>query len=644
VPRVFFCCFHLGLNSHEPVCLHTRKSSLELNPDEVLFMRLTIPAPLPAFCSSPLRRSIPLSRMRRPFLLLSVSFLWLPVVAQTRNDNQTDNRLGIVKDSQRRGRGRSIRELSDYVKEHLNDPEWQDAGSYLLLAELMKQLGDYRAQKYYEKAIAEDGYNPGYEYFYAEYLRNFRGAQHPLFPEAEKHYFEALRKFQRWKAGQPKDEKSSAAVKYLYDLIDRGLITLYQEDGVPLFGRDSKSGETAPSVRKPVAFLSSVNRFAVNTADLDEVHDTRDFTSEALLTSAARGHSPLSRDELRGIVRLKRAAETSDRLRFRHGGWPMVDFFFKRRDIEDAKITNFFLPNQFNEVKLIEYGVAVEKPFDVAPYFDLFLRGAYHKIQRKGVVDFRPEVNEDINQLEGNAALSRFFGPDKATLELKYVFQDINPDTSPRPAIRDRRILATTFNYQILRPLPLIRRPYEQQFATRGLHLFGGLVRDKERFGIVDVRRNDYFVGSSINGILRKFDVTIQPGLITASVSDDPLRRNSQYRTDVNVLLRALDEEERPGIPKRRFLGLHLAFFNVVFPFKIDVAREGPKDFENYKVGAGLNAKLFRRGFSEAPEPNGPRQSFHGTTFLVSARYDYQRFRMLNKSRHLFSINLSMGF
>lgn len=581
-------------------------------------------------------------------LLLSITCPLLPAIAQTRDENQEDNPIGIAEGAQKRGRNLSIRELSDYVKEHLNDPEWQNAGSYLFIAEVMKQLGDYRAEKYYGKAIAAataaGDPNPGYDFFYAEYLRNFRGAQRPLFPLAEKHYFEALRKFPRWQAKQPADNaKTQKGVRDLYERIERGLITLYQQDGLPVLERNSKDDTTGQIMKKPVVFLSSINRFAVSTADLDEIHDVRDFTSEALLTSSARPDNPPSDDELRGIVRLKRPAATFDRLRVRYNAWPVVDFFFQRRDIEDAKITNPSLPNEFNRVKLTEYGLAVEKPFAVGPYFDGFLRGAYHKIQRKGVVDFLAAANEDINQFEGNAAISRFLGPDKATLEFKYVFQDINQETMPRPAIRDRRIVATTFSYQILRPLPLIRRPYEQQFATRGLHLFGGLVRDRERFPAA-VQRNDYFIGTSINGILRRFDVTIQPSIFTFSVSDDTRRSNSQYRTDVNVVLRAVDEEERPGIPDKQFLGMRLAFFHVTFPFKFDVTRDGPKDFENYKAGLGLNAKFFRRGFRETLEPDGAPPSFRGTTYLVSARYDYQRFNFLKKREHLFSVSFSVGF
>src|SRR5689334_6958769 len=70
----------------------------------------------------------------------------------------------------------------------------ENAGDYLLIAELMKRVGDLRADEYYQKAIAADGTEPAYELFYADYLRNFRGPGRPLFPDAEKHYRRAQKK------------------------------------------------------------------------------------------------------------------------------------------------------------------------------------------------------------------------------------------------------------------------------------------------------------------------------------------------------------------------------------------------------------------------------------------------------------------
>jgi hypothetical protein len=577
--------------------------------------------------------------------LLCLLLFLSPVVLAQRVERGEDKELtlGLVENSRKLARNMSLSALSAYIKRRLDDPRAQNGSGYFLTAELMRQTGDYRAQDFYEKAIAADDAQPGYEFFYAEYLRNFRGPQRPLFPGAEKHYFAALGKLEQWYRTHPSARDTLDNLDELGRRIERGLITLYQQDGLPLLSRRAEPGASAPALATPFAFLSTVNRFAVSPTDFDEVHDVRDFTSEALFAaSATRLNRDLTEDELRAIVRSKQPLATFDRLRFRYHNWPVLDLFYQHRKIEQAQITNFFEPDRFNKVKLDEFGVAVEKPFNVAPYFDFALRGAYHRIRRQGVVEFLPATEEDINQFEGTAAVSRFFGPDKANLEFTYVFQDINPAT-PNPPTRDRKIIAATLNYQILRPLKFLRRPYEQQFSTRGLHLFGGIVEDKERFGVVVVRKHDYFVGTSLNG-LGQFDITVQPGIFTSAVSADTSQHNSQYRTDINVRWRILDEETTPGIPSRKILGLRPAFLHLVVPFKQDVALEGPNAFANFKLGVGLSAKLFRTAFREPSLEAGASHRFTGTTFLLGLRYDYQRFYRLDKSLNLLSLDLSMGF
>jgi hypothetical protein len=84
---------------------------------------------------------------------------------------------------------------------------------------------------------------------------------------------------------------------------------------------------------------------------------------------------------------------------------------------------------------------------------------------------------------------------------------------------------------------------------------------------------------------------------------------------------------------------------HLVVPGRKDFARDGLKDFENTKIGIGLDAKLRRRGYREADENSDvANQPFRGTTYLVSVRYDHQRFRRLHKNLNLFSLGISMGF
>jgi len=498
------------------------------------------------------------------------------------------------------------------IKERLQKPI-ENAGEYLLLAELMKRTGDSRADEYYQKAIAADESEPAYELFYADYLRNFRGPGRPLFPDAEKHYLRAQKKPRH-------DDRQIYWNQETDRRVERGLVALYQEDGLPVINLQEDG------ISRPLIFFSSINRFAQLTGDFDNVDDVRAFTSEARLASSRLNQS-LSEDVLRGIIRVKPQGETLNRLRFRYNAWPLVEVSYKYREIERGQLTNFFEPNKFNRVHLDEYGVSIEKPLAVSHYFDLLLRGSYKRAKREGLIEFLPHNREHINQYEGRAALSRFFGPDKAIVETVYVFQDIDQAVST-PIRRSRRIVGARFTYELQRFS--LDSTYRMRFDTRGIHFFAGFLDDRERFGTARLIKNDYFAGSSIRGA-GSYEITVQPTIFTSRV-DGVLNqlRNSQYRTNVNFLWRIKDEEKAPGLPEK-LRWLNPAFIHLAVPFKHDVAIRGLDKFENYNIGIALNTKFFRTGSRR-------------TTFLMSAGYQYQRFYKLNRSLNLLSFNVSMGF
>ncbi len=208
-------------------------------------------------------------------------------------------------------------------------------------------------------------------------------------------------------------------------------------------------------------------------------------------------------------------------------------------------------------------------------------------------------------------------------------------------------------DYQLLRRLPFLQRPYEDRFATRGWHFYGGIAQDRERFGFIPgssepvaIKAHDSFWGTSLKG-LGRFDITGQQTRFASAVRGDPAQANSaqsQRRTDIVLLYRILDEEIQPGIPKQKMPGgLHPAFLHLVIPYRRDSALTGPQDFENRQIGVGLDAKFFRRGFHTG-NLNSEAQRFEGTTFLVSLRYAHQRFPRLDKSVNQFGLSVSMGF
>jgi len=503
-----------------------------------------------------------------------------------------------------------------------------DADSLLLLlaAEMMQQIGDYGAEDLFEKAISRADDEAAYELFYADYLRNFRGPRRPLFQEAEEHYFAALAKLSRQRSPPPWSQD-------VRERVWRGLVALYQEDGIPL------AWQQGPGPRKPFLFFSSRYRQARSTADLGEIHDARDWTAEALFAeSAMRLHRALSDEELSGLVREKEPTELYERLRFRVEG-VALDLFYAGRDVQNAQVTDFRRPNDFNRVRVRDLGGEVSATFDEAPSFDGYIRQAGRLIDRRGLIETRPESWERVYQSETEIGISHLSGPHETDYTLSFVAQDINPQIA-NPPRRHRRIAAFRVDHQLLRPLGGLGNPFRHRFTARGLRVFSGIADDWERFGDFGVRRDDLFVGASLQG-LGPFDLTLQPAVFREQVSGDKSQTSSQLRLDGALVVRLLDEERNPGIPGS-FLGLRPAFVHLVAAAKRDRSLEGLPAFENDRIGAGLETKFFIMPFDEAA-PASPGR-FAATTLLVGCHYARERFPRLDRRVNLMELYLSLGF
>lgn len=517
--------------------------------------------------------------------------------------------------------GLGVSGIRQLIKNTLNSKDTRDEGYYFYIAELMKRVGDYQAAQFYEKAIQTDEIEACYESFYADYLRNFRGALTPLFPQAEGRYFAALRKL-----AKNNDRSRMQANQLTKAYVQRGLSALYERDGVAIAIRQAGSVVDSRISEIPVTFLSSIDRYAESAADLDRAADVRDYTSEALVAqSPQRLNRPLTQNELRAIVRTKRAADTLDRVRFRYESLPVIDVFYGHRQTSNAQITDFRSPTVFNDLRLNEYGVRVQKPFTLSNSIDVSLAGAVEMDQRWGLIESHAGARERLLTYSTNAAVSHFFGPDRANFEFTYAYQMIHPEVAQLPMPdRHRQFVGASATYQVFRRLSA----YDKRFETRGWDFFAGFLNDTESFGNIDVRRHDYFVGSSLKGI-GAFDFTIQPTWFSSRVEGDPTQSNSQYRTNFTTLIRLVDEERKGGIPQTQS-HIHLAFVHLVIPVRHDMALSGPNSFENYKIGSELDSKFFTYS--------------RWITVLASLRYDYQNFYHLNRNANCFTVNLSLGF
>lgn len=530
----------------------------------------------------------------------------------------------------------SPRTLRQHIREYLALPGPHDPTYYFCLAERMKRVGDYRAEEFYDQATQADDKNPNYELFYADYLRNFRGAQTPLFPKAEERYFSALAKIRDLTGGQPypRSETDTQSV------VERGLIALYQEDGLPLAYRHPPDSNSKSPERRPYAFFTTIDRYQQSPADLDREADVRDYTSEALYAESQQG--PLAFQELRGIIRNKKAFETLDRIRFRYNAWPSIDVFYTHRQTDNAQITIFSAkpidgPQNFNELRQNDFGATAQKPLDLGS-FDANLEATYRYVERCGLIQFLPNAHENIRQFGGKATLSKFVGPDKANLELTYTHQWIQTAV-PNTPDRDREFIGATTTYQLFRPISFLGgSAYRNRFETRGWDVFAGFLTDNESFISAPKsatpsaypRRRDYFVGTSPKGMLGgRLDLSFRSTWFTSDVKGISFQKNSQLRGDLTGLFRIVDEEKKRGIPQGQ-PGTHLGFLHLVGGFHEDGPLTGLDAYANHKWGAGLDTSFYTTG--------------NRTTYFLSARYDRERYFNVNRTADIVSARFSIGF
>jgi hypothetical protein len=558
------------------------------------------------------------------------------------------NPFGCLGEGEALSRGMSTREIQSEIEKRLNHPpvpETQGVEAQLQLglhhcvtAELMRRVGDVRAPDYYEKAIAASPAEPGLELWYGYYMRNVRGPRHPMVEEAELHHYTALDKIRAVR-------EQNAALDFddvTESWVRRGLMNLYQEDGLPLL-RSKAFPYARNGARGIGASFTAMLRASQDTNETGIIDDSRRYAAEARFASSPqRLNRPLDQQELRGIIRTPLRYGAFTRLRLRLPWVGAIDASYEYFRAPDSQIAAFTEPNNFGNVAVDIYAIGWKRTFDLHPVFDLLLDVSYRRVNRTGVVEWYPDLQEGVNLVEVRPAVARFIGPDKLTVGMNYVYMDIPtvPGGAVQDRVRARAIRAFYADYAVYRQL-LLPDPdtWElRRMPTRGLHFYAGYAMDDEAYGVRMVYRRDTYGGISLRGI-GAFDFTLQGTLLASDSTED--RRNlmggvirvldeaqviRQLRPGFVVLYRILDEEAIPDVPKSPLAGL-----NLVVPFRADFAFEGTDAFDNLRGGVEVWSKLISTGM-------------RGTNFLVTAGYEAQWFHRLSKVVHIGGFQLRMGW
>lgn len=478
-------------------------------------------------------------------------------------------------------------------------------------AEMFKRSGDRRAESLYVELIRDEPANAEYYLLFGDYLRNYRGPGQPIFGRAADLYYQGLK----------------TADSATENLLRRSLVALYEREGIAL------SGDIAS--RRQWLLFSSQNVGARSTDDLASVDTVQTLTSAAMFAgSGERLGRTLTDSELGAIIRNVSRGSTFQRLRAR-GGPLAVDAYFQASGSGGSQIIRFDDPATRGNVGFGFGGAGVEYVGAVARAFDVLVRGDLKVGLRRGLIEYLPNDTEAVRSTRFSAVLSRFVGPDKFSLEGTLGHDSVEQRTAA-PIERDQSVWGITGRYQIFRPLGNIK-PYERPIAARGSEVFAGTSRGREAFGDIDVLRQGYFVGASLNGLPgggeHTWDLTLQPTLsrysresVLSARPVDPLA-NGQTEIFATLRYRLVDHENERNIN----LLPGLVTLNVVGLASVARASTGLDAFERNRYGAQLDAKLVGRQRG-------------GMTWLASTRYEHQTFSKLHREANVLMAWVNLGF
>jgi hypothetical protein len=523
------------------------------------------------------------------------------------------------------------------------DPATVRAIKLCVVAELKKRVGAADAIDYYERAIAENPDEPGFEMFAGRYYGGARGAKGPVADLAETHYYRALAKLDALRAAGRYRDFHAIVEEY----VQKGLLTLHQQDGMPL-NPFRAYPERASGRYIPELAIATQDTVSADTRDGAGANESGGFAAEAGLFVIRNRRQPEAAD-LYDIVRKPLRIKSDNQLRLRLAYFGAVDLTYSIVKAKDAMITSFDKPAIHNDIDVKEIGGAYERTFPLYPLFDLNVRGGIRRVHRVGVVEYLPNCAQDFNVYEVRPALSRFVSSDKLTVGGTFVFMDIQPINcagGPDPTdplnVRGRRIAAATFEYAFYSPLLLPQlslgslRPYRT--PTRGLYLSGGYVNDNEVFGDHRAINETIYGGIRLEGP-GAFDIGLTESMYNASgtitqpdgseAPNDALSGRS-LRSSLVVGARIINPDETPGMPGS-WAGFAAHSLNWVFPASFDKVLAGRNDFENFRIGTQVWWQMFGTGFG-------------GPAFLVTAGYDYQYFYRIPKHMHNVSVTFRIGW
>ncbi len=535
-------------------------------------------------------------------------------------------------------------DLSDaetFVNVQLENEHELIGQQHCVIAELMKRLGDSRAEYHYEKAIALDPDEPGWELWYANYLTQVRGSMVPLREDGKLHYLKAIEKLKK-KYGGSLDDLNEVD-QNLWSWIKRGYSKMYQEDGIaitPWSWPARYENLDASDYYLPELFITYTGRFTHGLSEFDRPDYARSRASEAIwVKNADYRNNHLTEGDVKRIATHDNGSDIYNSMVRVRARTPFisVEGYAKKIDITNGMVASSMVfnsgnPNhklnnwsEFTTLQILDVGLGLSRNFNLYPIMDVYWEGFYRSQLRNGFLEWYPDQNDATQQIDTKMKLSRFIGPDKLIIDLFYMNQNVQDVTYPTverhntaarvdtlssvTLERDRWMAGIKFDYAMYRP---IRFPFKDKaMYTRGWHWYAGMMFDAERWWAKDIdltsaeknrtgaeqdslvilrkatadssrakiQNTDVYLGTHLKGI-GNFDFQFQWTFFYTKpfAFYDHNETTTYAQAFTHILYRIIDEDVVPGMPDYSFISP--VFLQLSFPMSYDYAMSGPKGYE----------------------------------------------------------------
>lgn len=528
-----------------------------------------------------------------------------------------------------------------------SDPASVRALKLCTIAELKKRVGATDARSFYNRAIAEQPGEPGYEFFAGRYFAGARGAKAPVHELAEQYLYRALDKLEQLRTtGRYRDYHRT-----IEDHTRKQLLLLYQRDGLPLL--PWKAHPQSPSgLLAPGASFGSINRVSQDVRYAVGVNEMGAFTAETQLFE--RGPEPAGPVEFFAVARAPLRYRNENVLLLRHNYLGLLSLGAAFEKGERAAFDDFTQIGQaeprLHDVNVRQLSVGYERTLALYPLFDLRVQLQYQRVHRVGLVEYHPSYAQDFPVYFVKPQVSRFIGSDKLTVSGTYALMVIpDLDGSAQGGLRDgdyllnrgRLIAGVDVEYAFYSPLLLPSlhlasvRPYRT--PTRGLYVSVGYVTDNELYGDRRIINDTIHGGVRLEGPGawdidlhetwfrgRGRDITNEGEVAAADLTA------SSIRSSLTVVRHFAHPDATPGVPES--VGPFASdALSLAFPVSWDKATNGPETYESVRGGAQLWCKVFGTGV-------------WGATVLTTLGYEYQYFYQFGKHIHNLGATMRLGW